>query len=188
MDTAPAVKPIIEGPHGTFVEDDLADFREHLVKGNPKCLEKLEEQPDLITSALDAEGWYPLHYCFHPKGKLCQPLIEALLRRRADVNTKAKSGLTPFHLCCQAGTSTLVELMLKTADLKIKAQGKGSMDFALCNPEYITIVELLRKKSIPEYQQVLTFGESSLLRRALFAVVLWLIVLGCISYYLISVL
>jgi len=161
--------PIIEGPVGTFVED-----REHLVTGDPKCLEKLGELPSLLDSALDSENWRPLHYCFHPRAKLCEPLIDALLKRHADVNAQAKTGLTPFHLCCQMGPLSLIERMLEhKADIEMKAQGKTPLEFALCNKESISIGVLLRRRSQREEYQIAPFGEFSLLWCSVIGVLGW---------------
>jgi hypothetical protein len=76
-------------------------------KGNLKKVKTLlEKNPELVSSK-DSESHTPLHWAVHKKD-----VVELLLAHGADVNAKAKNGITPLHMAVMVGGKDVVELLL----------------------------------------------------------------------------
>jgi len=135
----PAPQPVVVSP---VARPEAQTLHEALAKGDYGAALKLIEQGADIEAKDPGAGASALHYAVMG-GRM--PIIELLIARHADVNSRTKNGTTPLHTAVLYGRSEAARLLIDNG-AEINAQSaSGTTPLQLAEAaKNKTIVELLR--------------------------------------------
>lgn len=138
---APEAAPAAATP---AVQAGARDLQEAVVRGDYDATLKLLDQQADIEAKDSRSGASPLHYAVM-KGRM--QIIDLLLSRGADVNSRTRNGTTPLHTAALYARKEVAERLLeKNADINALSAG-GSTPLALATAaKNKSIVEMLRER------------------------------------------
>lgn len=117
---------------------------EHLLTSN-----SVNINAQIKSSSTNSPGYAPLHYAIDYENASAAQL---LLNHNADVNAKAKSGLTPLHMAVKKGYLELVKLLVQQSSVDLDSQVDLDADEW---PGYAALHLATEFNSLPILQQLL---------------------------------
>ncbi|MEE9443504.1 MAG: ankyrin repeat domain-containing protein [candidate division Zixibacteria bacterium] len=118
-------------------------------KGDMSTIKMLLKKDPKLVTARDMKrtpGNTPLHFA---ASEGHTEVIEYMIEKGADVDTKSYFGITPLHVAAQNGQQKVIELLIKKgADIHAKGRSRHTPAFYAAFGGHLEIIELLLRNGI----------------------------------------